>query len=157
MAGESMFHQKALLTILCGLLFLGSTPTMAQLQQLNFESKKRVPAEWEPHEATWMQWPRLIEFSYRPAFAQIIDKLEKYEPVNLVCDSADARTLAQNYLTNAGVSLDNITFHVMPLDNAWMRDNGPVWIRNSRRGLVVQDFGFNTVTLTGLGFRGRLG
>jgi agmatine deiminase len=138
-----MRKTKLMLFVLSCLFWLNATIAMAQFPQFNWVSKARVPAEWEPHEATWMQWPRPIEYSYRPAFAEIINKLQNYEPVELVCNSPNASTQAQTYLSNAGVSLDNITFHVMPLDNAWMRDNGPVWIRYGRPGLVVQDFGFN--------------
>ena len=36
----------------------------------------RVPAEWEPHAATWMQWPGVWEASVRPAFARIIDVVQ---------------------------------------------------------------------------------
>ena len=102
----------------------------------------RVPAEWEPHAATWMQWPRWFERSYRPAFAEIIRALTAYEPMHIVAHSNSYRDEARAYLTQRGVPLDNVTFHVMRLDSAWMRDNGPVWVDFAGQ-LVVQDWGFD--------------
>ena len=102
----------------------------------------RVPAEWEPHQATWMQWPKGVEASYRPNFSGIIDALQGYEPVHILVVSSSARNQAQSYLTDRGVPLANITWHIMPYDAAWMRDNGPVWIEGYR-GPFVQDWGFD--------------
>lgn len=102
----------------------------------------RVPAEWETHESTWMQWPRWYESSYRPAFADIIDILQDYEPMHIIANSVNERNQAQNFLLNNGVPLTNVTFHVRNIDSAWMRDNGPVWVE--RRGrLRAQDWGFD--------------
>jgi len=106
------------------------------------QSVRRVPAEWELHEGTWMQWPKGVESSYRENFSGIIDVLQDYEPVNILVVSASARTQAQNYLTNQGVPLTNITWHIMPYNWAWMRDNGPVWA-NSNGVRVAQDWVFD--------------
>jgi len=102
----------------------------------------RVPAEWEPQEAVWMQWPKGIESSYRPNFADIIDALQEYQSIHILVASAYARNQAQNYLTNAGVPLTNITWHIMSYDWAWMRDNGPVWVEVDGE-VEVTDWGFN--------------
>ena len=32
---------------------------------------RRVPAEFEPQEAIWLQWPGRFEKTYEPAYAQI--------------------------------------------------------------------------------------
>ncbi len=104
--------------------------------------ERRVPAEWEAHERTWMQWPRPIEYSYRAAFAEIVRNLQEFEPVDLVAHNASERTKAIDYLEAAGVPLNRVTFHLHPTDSAWMRDNGPVWVRSGKK-LVVQDWGFD--------------
>lgn len=102
----------------------------------------RVPAEWELHEATWMQWPRWYESSYRPAFAEIIRNLQEFEPVRIIANSPSERNAAENYLIARNVPLNNVMFYVMRLDSAWMRDNGPVWVEAN--GIVVsEDWGFD--------------
>ncbi|MEL7529195.1 MAG: agmatine deiminase family protein, partial [Pseudomonadota bacterium] len=40
---------------------------------------RRVPAEWEPQAAVWMQWPGNYEKNMRPAFADIIQAVQKHE------------------------------------------------------------------------------
>ncbi len=102
----------------------------------------RVPAEWEPHEATWMQWPRELESSHRADFANVVSAIKQFEPVNLLVASAAARDAAQRYLQDREISLDNIVWHIADYDWSWMRDNGPVWAVD-RSGLVVQDWSFD--------------
>ncbi|MGB7325794.1 MAG: agmatine deiminase family protein [Rubripirellula sp.] len=107
----------------------------------------RVPAEWEQHDSTWMQWPKGEEASYRNNFAGIIDTLQAYEQVNLAVESSQARTEAQNFLRQKGVPLDNVQFHIMPYDWSWMRDNGAIWVEqtgaNGGQQMIVQDWGFD--------------
>jgi len=103
---------------------------------------RRVPAEWETHEAAWMQWPKGGESYYRENFSRIIDALQDYQPINIIVQNTSARTLAQNYLSNNGVPLTNITWHIMPYDAAWLRDNGPVWVEVNGQ-LTIQDWGFD--------------
>ncbi len=102
----------------------------------------RVPAEWEPQEAVWMQWPFGFESSYRSNFADIIDAIEDYETVRLIVKNSAQQTNAEDYLTDAGVPLGNIEFFVQEVDNAWMRDNGPVWVEHAGQQWV-QDFRFD--------------
>ncbi|MBN4052619.1 agmatine deiminase family protein [bacterium AH-315-K20] len=102
----------------------------------------RVAAEWEEHEATWMQWPRSFETSYQPNFANIIGALQAYETVNILVRNASSRTQAEGFLQAAGVPLTNIRFHIMPYNWAWMRDNGPVWVEVDGE-MTVQDWGFD--------------
>lgn len=107
----------------------------------------RVPAEWEKHDSTWMQWPKGEESSYRSNFAGIIRTLQKYEQVNLAVESTSAQQQAARFLQQQGVPLNNIQFHIMPYDWSWMRDNGAIWIEktdaNGVKTQVVQDWGFD--------------
>jgi agmatine deiminase len=109
--------------------------------------KNRVPAEWERHAATWLQWPKGEEASNRPNVAGIIKALQAYERVNLVVESSRAQRDAMSYLRQRGVPLTNVQFHVMPYDWSWMRDNGAIWVEqtaaNGTKKMVVQDWGFD--------------
>jgi len=69
----------------------------------------RVPAEWEPHAATWMQWPSRYEASMRPAFANIIAVIQAYEPVHVLVRNKREKISAEKLLTSHAVNLDHIT------------------------------------------------
>ncbi len=102
----------------------------------------RVPAEWEPQAATWMQWPANWEQYQRPDFAKIIDVIQNYQPVHLLVLSNNMKNTAQQFLKNFGVPLTNITWHVVPYDSSWLRDNGPIYVEGEG-GLRIQDWGFD--------------
>lgn len=90
----------------------------------------RVPAEWEPQEAIWIQWPNKFEKIHEPAFADISSVVIRYQKLHIVCDSQHIVQQARNAISKAGTDPDhpNIVWHVMPNDSAWMRDNGPVYV-----------------------------
>jgi agmatine deiminase len=102
---------------------------------------RRVPAEWEPHAATWMQWPGPWEAAMRPAFADIVQVVQAYEPVHMLIGSEEAKTKAQSLLAERGVVETDLTWQLVPTDNAWMRDNGPIWVEVNG-ALTVLDFRF---------------
>ncbi len=104
--------------------------------------KIRIPAEWEPHEATWMLWPGKYEAMYREEFAKIIKVLQDYEPVVIVCQNARVKKNALKVLEEYEVPLRNIRFEQMLNDNAWMRDNGPVYAVGCGRQWI-QDWVFD--------------
>jgi len=91
-----------------------------------------MPAEWEPHEATWLAWPHELtdwpgKFAPIPwAFAEIVRHLTRVERVFLLVESRDAETRAKSILQKAGALLDAITFFYVPTDRGWMRDSGPI-------------------------------
>ena len=109
--------------------------------------KNRIPAEWERHDSTWMQWPKGEEASYRENFAGIIRALSRYEQINLAVESHAAITEATQFLQQRGVSLSNIQFQIMPYDWSWMRDNGAIWVEQTDakgiKKMAVQDWGFD--------------
>ena len=126
------------------ILILTLTATLAAEAQ-----PVRVPAEWEPHAATWMQWPGPWEAQMRPEFAEIIRVIQAYEPMHLLTSTQAEKSAAQQFLANRGVPSGNLTWHVVPVDNSWMRDNGPVyvtqdgetWIQNWRFDAWGGNFG----------------
>ncbi len=101
----------------------------------------RVPAEWEPQAAIWMQWPGRYEKQMRPAFADIIQAVQKHESVHLLANSEKEQQAAAGFLMNRGVSVVNVTWHIVPIDNAWMRDNGPIYVTDGET-LTIQNWAF---------------
>lgn len=105
--------------------------------------ERRVPAEWETHAATWMQWPGPWEAQMRPAFADIINVVQSYEPLHLLTSTAAERDKAQRFLAQRGVPEGNITWHIVPVDNSWPRDNGPIYLTDDDSKVWLQDWRFD--------------
>jgi agmatine deiminase len=111
----------------------------------------RMPAEWEPHQATWIAWPHNRsdwpgKFDAIPwVYADIVRHLSRVELVNVVVKSAAETTSARKALKRAGVSLNNIKFHVWPTNRVWTRDSGPIFLRRESKvdPVAITDWRFN--------------
>src|SRR5262245_725173 len=94
----------------------------------------RMPAEWEPHEATWIAWPHNRydwpgKFDPIPwVYTEIVRHLHVTEHVRILVNAARARRQAAHKLRRAGVSLARIDFHECPTDRVWTRDSGPIFV-----------------------------
>ena len=97
----------------------------------------RMPAEWEPHEATWLGWPHELtdwpgKFAPIPwAFAEIVRHLARVERVILLVENREAESRVKALLRKSGATLDAITFFHVPTDRGWMRDSGPMAVVES--------------------------
>ena len=106
-----------------------------------------MPAEWEPHEATWLAWPHAVgdwpgRFGPIPwAFADLVKKLTAGETVRLLVNDAVHEAGARRKLRSQGVDLGRVDFLRIPTDRSWMRDSGPIFLRKGA-GLVVAGFRF---------------
>lgn len=108
-----------------------------------------MPAEWEPHEATWLGWPHELtdwpgKFAPIPwAFAEIVRHLSKVERVFLLIETRGAQSRVCNILKKSGANLDAVRFFVVPTDRGWMRDSGPICVRNESGEVAFNNFLFN--------------
>ncbi|HMQ31226.1 MAG TPA: agmatine deiminase family protein [Chloroflexaceae bacterium] len=109
----------------------------------------RMPAEWAPHQATWLSWPHK-EASWPgklarviPAYAAAVAALARSEPVHLnVADEAMERA-ARAALAEAGAA-GAIHFHRFPTDDAWCRDHGAIFVvRDENPRLAATDWDYN--------------
>jgi agmatine deiminase len=93
-----------------------------------------MPAEWEPHAATWLAWPHKEDtwpgnFEPIPAvWVEIVRVLAPSERVNILVNDAAAAAGVRDLLHAAGVSDRNVSLCEIPTDDAWMRDHGPIFI-----------------------------
>lgn len=108
-----------------------------------------MPAEWEPHAATWLSWPRREGISFPdsfervlPAFRAMVEALLTSEAICInVCDASHE---AEARETLHGVALDRITFHHIPTNEPWCRDHGPIFLtRDQEPRLAVVDWDYN--------------
>ena len=109
----------------------------------------RMPAEWEPHTATWLSWPRREGISFPesldrvlPALRALLEALIESEQVCInVCDDAheaEARSVLR------GLPTERITFYRVPTNEPWCRDHGPIFLtRNRDPSLAVVDWDYN--------------
>ena len=109
----------------------------------------RMPAEWEPHEATWLAWPHNTEdwpgkFASIPwLYVEIFRLLAAHERVHLIVESATMKRRVTGMLKRAGVNLDAVSFHKWRTDRGWMRDSGPIFIRDSKGRVGLTQWCFN--------------
>jgi agmatine deiminase len=109
----------------------------------------RMPAEWEPHTATWLSWPRREGISFpdsfdrvMPALREMVAALIESEAVCInVCNGAheaEARAVLD------GLPQECITYYEIPTDEPWCRDHGPIFLtRDAVPTLAVVDWDYN--------------
>jgi agmatine deiminase len=109
----------------------------------------RMPAEWEPHEATWLSWPRRdgisFPFAYdevMPVFVQMIDALRASERVRINVPNLDHELEVRFILKDIDTS--HVEYVQIPTNEPWCRDHGPIFIkRDSDPRLAVVDWDYN--------------
>jgi agmatine deiminase len=118
-----------------------------------FASGYRMPAEWEPHAATWLAWPHEPtdwpgKFDAVPwVFAEVIKNLTLGERVRLIVADKRMRKLASAQLEKSQVDLQQVDFVELGTDRSWTRDFLPLFVakpgRPGRRSLAAVKFRFN--------------
>lgn len=93
-----------------------------------------MPAEWEPHAATWLAWPHYHgdwpgRFEPIPwVYAEIIRNLARHERVELIVNDAASARQARRVLKRADALSSNIRFHRWPTNRVWLRDSGCIFL-----------------------------
>jgi agmatine deiminase len=109
----------------------------------------RMPAEWEPHEATWIAWPHNRDdwpgrFAPIPwVYGEIARKLSRFERVRILVENRDHEQGVRRILKKAGADLDAVKFFACPTDRVWTRDYGPIFVRNARGRVAITNWRFN--------------
>jgi agmatine deiminase len=108
------------------------------------------PAEFAPHEATWLSWPHKeaswpgkIETIY-PIYAQFIKAVAEGERVRINITDGVMQQKALHHLNEVGADLSQIEFFLHPTNDAWCRDHGPAFLvhRTEKKKMIV-DWGYN--------------
>ena len=109
----------------------------------------RMPAEWEPHVATWLSWPRREGISFPDSFDRVmptlramVEALIESEQVCInVCNPAH-EAAAREALR--GLRFERISFYKVPTNEPWCRDHGPIFLtRTTDPKLAVVDWDYN--------------
>jgi agmatine deiminase len=108
-----------------------------------------MPAEWEPHAATWIAWPHNPNdwpgrFAPIPwVYAEIVRKLSRVEKVRILVESGAAEARARSLLRKAGAAMEAVEFFTCPTNRVWTRDFGPIFVRHRRGEVALTGWGFN--------------
>jgi len=112
-----------------------------------------MPAEWEPHESTWLAWPHFRgdwpgKFDPIPwVYAEIIRNLARHERVDVIVNDARSEKRAQAVLEKADALSENVRFHRWRTDRVWTRDSGCIFLTTGAdradAGLLALHFQFN--------------
>jgi len=109
----------------------------------------RLPAEWDQHECTWLGWPHeLTDWpgKFSPvlwAFAEIVRHLSQVERVCLLVENREAEPRVRAVLRKSGANLGAVDFLRIPTDRGWMRDSGPISVKNSACEVAYTHWRFN--------------
>lgn len=111
----------------------------------------RMPAEWEPHEATWLSWPH--HNGSGPAgdheaimlvMAKLIDALSDSEPVCINVLNSDEEEEARSFLQRLQARTGHVRYFHVPTNEPWCRDHGPTFlVRNEAPQLAAVNWDYN--------------
>ncbi|CAN5233154.1 agmatine deiminase family protein [soil metagenome] len=108
-----------------------------------------MPAEWEPHAATWIAWPHHEPDwpgkldAVRWDYAEIVRVLHQYEPVEIICNDAAVRESALDHLQAHHVDAARYRLHEVPSDRVWLRDSAPTGVVRGDGSVEWMNWGFN--------------
>lgn len=108
-----------------------------------------MPAEWEPHEGTWLAWPHNTDTwptqleRVQKVWGEMIHALHVHEKVFLLVNDRAEETLVKKYLENMGITT-NVFLYRIPTVDVWMRDSGPIFVVNPHtKQLAMTQWKFN--------------
>lgn len=105
-----------------------------------FQLGFRMPAEWAPHEATWLAWPHNEETwpgevkEVGEIYLQMIEALVPHEKVHLLVNDEGTREVVSERLRKRGTSEKNVVYFLIPTVDAWVRDYGPCFAVRDQGG-----------------------
>ena len=109
----------------------------------------RMPAEWEPHAATWIAWPHNPEDwpgKFQPipwVYAEIVRHLTRVEDVHILVNDEPSEHRIRTMLKRGGANLARCHFHCWLTDRVWLRDSGPIFVKNPAGDIAATNWKFN--------------
>ena len=109
-----------------------------------------MPAEWAPHQATWISWPHKHESwpgkfePVEPVMARAVAALSRSETVRINVLHQRHQEHVQELLEGQ-VAPGRVVFHQFPTNDAWCRDHGAIFVTrvNGPEHALALDFRFN--------------
>ena len=109
----------------------------------------RMPAEWEPHAATWLAWPheprdwpgKLAPIPW--VYGEVVRHLATGERVRILVGDAATEARARKLLGRVGADLERVDFFRVPTDRSWTRDTCPLFVRDRAAEVAITNWRFN--------------
>jgi agmatine deiminase len=108
-----------------------------------------MPAEWEPHEATWIAWPHEArdwpgKLACIPwVYGEVTRHLATGERVRILVADAAVQARARRVLEKAGADLGQVDFVRAPTDRSWTRDYCPLFVADRAGRVAITNWRFN--------------
>ncbi len=124
-------------------------PDSACMSDALRQQQFRMPAEWAPHAATWIAWPHNAEDwpnKFQPipwVYCEIVRHLSREEDVHILVNDELAERRATRMLRRQGANLARLHFHAWRTDRVWLRDSGPIFVRDGEGRVALTDWRFN--------------
>jgi agmatine deiminase len=109
----------------------------------------RMPAEWEPQEATWLAWPHEItdwpgKFAAIPwVYGEIARRLARVEKVRILVEDEKLERTARRVLEKCGVDLSAVEFFHHKTNRSWARDYCPIFVHDDSGAVAITNWIFN--------------
>ncbi len=145
----NMIHKKIFSMLLLTAIFSSCHDAEGQSPKGEQIIMYTMPEESAPHAATWLQWPHQYQYgiTYRNrldhTWVQMTKELVNSEKVCIIAYNNTEKERIVRLLRNEDVALENIEFKIYKTDDVWVRDNGPIYVKDRMGRLVIQDWGFN--------------
>jgi len=112
------------------------------------EAGFRMPAEWERHEGTWLQWPHDDTYKGRQMrlehlWLAMTQALHEHETVHIVVPDERRQEHVHRQIAYYGFDRGTIELYVWPTNDVWARDSGPIFLVNDEGELAATDWNFN--------------
>jgi agmatine deiminase len=113
------------------------------------QPRYRMPAEWAPHAATWIAWPHNPDdwpgkFEPIPwVYCELVRYLSQVEDVHILVNDKPSQRRARTMLELQGANLDRVVFHRWRTDRVWLRDSGPIFVKNAAGERALTNWKFN--------------
>lgn len=145
-------------SLLVGLLLLGGAgcadpefgeeAALGEAEQAGQQITHRMPAEWEPHDSVWIAWPTYDSMEGRPKeplYMEMVEALAPHVHLDVVVATQADATYVADLLDDNNIPRQHVTFRVVPsVVDIWVRDTGPIFVKNQWSQISVVDFGFNS-------------
>lgn len=107
------------------------------------EKNYYMPAEWEQHERTLMEWPVKESLVWPEnynevcaGYAKVAKAIAQFETVTMIVNENTAKEAE-------ALCGEKVEYVVIPHNDAWCRDNGPTFLINKEKELSAVNWQFN--------------
>lgn len=113
------------------------------------ESSYNLLPEWDPQRAVLINWPHRHSHWWDPirdaansTYLAIVKAIALSQSVMIICFDVAQRNQIQRWLVEANVNLPRVRFFIIPSDDVWVRDYGPLTVRHQQQTKIL-NFQFN--------------